>query len=115
MSTLFEHGDEEMPRTFAYCRVSTADQNADNQIREIEAAGFTVDPKRIITETVSGASAIQQRKGFMKLLDKLDEDDVLIVTKMDRLGRNAIDVKATVDRLTVCTSVFIASSWAALI
>jgi hypothetical protein len=28
--------------------------------------------------TVSGASAIQQRKGFMKLLDKLDEDDVLI-------------------------------------
>jgi putative DNA-invertase from lambdoid prophage Rac len=89
-----------MARTFAYCRVSTADQTADNQIREIEAAGFTVDPKRIITETVSGASAIQQRKGFMKLLDKLDEDDGLIVTKMDRLGRNAIDVKNTIDRLT---------------
>jgi putative DNA-invertase from lambdoid prophage Rac len=89
-----------MARTFAYCRVSTADQTADNQIREIEVAGFQVDPKRIITETVSGASAIQQRKGFMKLLDKLDEDDVLIVTKMDRLGRNAIDVKATIDKLT---------------
>jgi putative DNA-invertase from lambdoid prophage Rac len=89
-----------MSRTFAYCRVSTADQNATNQIREIEAAGFTVDRRRIITEIVSGASAIQQRKGFMKLLDKLDEDDVLIVTKMDRLGRNAIDVKSTVDRLT---------------
>lgn len=89
-----------MARTFAYCRVSTADQTADNQVREIVAAGFTVDPKRIITETVSGASAIQQRKGFMKLLDKLDDDDVLIVTKMDRLGRNAIDVKATIDRLT---------------
>ena len=89
-----------MARTFAYCRVSTADQTADNQVREIVAAGFTVDPKRIITETVSGASAIQQRKGFMKLLDKLDEDDVLIVTKMDRLGRNAIDVKSTIDRLT---------------
>jgi putative DNA-invertase from lambdoid prophage Rac len=89
-----------MARTFAYCRVSTADQTADNQIREIEAAGFKVEPKRIITETVSGASAIQQRKGFMKLLAKLDDDDVLIVTKMDRLGRNAIDVKATIDRLT---------------
>jgi Resolvase, N terminal domain len=36
----------------------------------------------------------------MKLLDKLDEDDVLIVTKMDRLGRNAIDVKTTIDTLT---------------
>jgi putative DNA-invertase from lambdoid prophage Rac len=50
--------------------------------------------RRIVTEIVSGASAIPQRKGFMKLLDKLDEDDVLIVTKMDRLGRNAIDVKS---------------------
>jgi putative DNA-invertase from lambdoid prophage Rac len=89
-----------MARTFAYCRVSTADQTADNQVREIQAAGFKVEPKRIITETVSGASAIQQRKGFMKLLDRLDEDDILIVTKMDRLGRNAIDVKATIDRLT---------------
>jgi putative DNA-invertase from lambdoid prophage Rac len=88
-----------MARTFAYCRVSTADRTADNQVREIEAAGFKVEPKRIVTETVSGASAIQQRKGFMKLLDRLDEDDVLIVTKMDRLGRNAIDVKATIDKL----------------
>jgi putative DNA-invertase from lambdoid prophage Rac len=92
--------DEEMARTFAYCRVSTAEQTADNQIREIEGAGFKVEPKRIITETVSGASAIQQRKGFTKLLDRLDEDDILIVTKMDRLGRNAIDVKATIDKLT---------------
>jgi putative DNA-invertase from lambdoid prophage Rac len=89
-----------MSRTFAYCRVSTADQTADNQIREIETAGFKVDPRRIVTETVSGGSAIQQRKGFMKLLDKLDEDDVLIVTKMDRLGRDAIDVKSTIDKLT---------------
>ena len=79
---------------------STAEQTADNQIREIEAAGFRVEPKRVITETVSGASAIQHRKGFMKLLDKLDEDDVLIVTKMDRLGREAIDVKSTIDKLT---------------
>jgi len=85
-----------MARTFAYCRVSTADQTTDNQVREIQAAGFKVEPKRIITETVSGASAIQQRKGFMKLLDRLDEDDILIVTKMDRLGRNAVDVKATI-------------------
>ena len=54
-------------------------QTVENQTHEIEAAGFTVDRRRIITETVSGASAIQQRKGFMKLLDKLDEDNVLIV------------------------------------
>lgn len=35
----------------------------------------------------------------MKLLDKLEEGDVLIVTRLDGLGRNAIDVRATVKRL----------------
>jgi putative DNA-invertase from lambdoid prophage Rac len=88
-----------MSRTFAYVRVSTAGQTAENQIQEIERAGFHVEPRRIVSETVSGASAIEQRPGFMKLLDRLDQDDVLIVTKMDRLGRDAIGVKATIDRL----------------
>jgi putative DNA-invertase from lambdoid prophage Rac len=35
----------------------------------------------------------------MKLLDRLERDDVLVVTKMDRLGRNAIDVAIMVDKL----------------
>jgi DNA invertase Pin-like site-specific DNA recombinase len=43
---------------------------------------------------VSGSSAIEQRPGFIKLLNKLEQDDVLIVTKLDRLG--AIDVATTV-------------------
>lgn len=88
-----------MSRTFAYCRVSTLDQTTDNQIREIEAAGFAVDPKRIVTETVSGSVAAIERKGFAKLMDRLESGDVLIVTKLDRLGRNAMDVRGTVDRL----------------
>lgn len=88
-----------MARTFAYCRVSTADQTTDNQAREIEAAGFKVDPKRIVTETVSGSVAAMERKGFAKLVDRLEAGDILIVTKLDRLGRNAMDVRATVDNL----------------
>lgn len=88
-----------MARTFAYCRVSTTDQTTDNQVREIEASGFSIDPKRIVTETVSGSVAAVERKGFAKLLDRLEADDVLVVTKLDRLGRNAMDVRATVDRL----------------
>jgi putative DNA-invertase from lambdoid prophage Rac len=40
-----------------------------------------------------------ERKGFRRLIDKLDWDDVLIVTKLDRLGRNAMDVRVTVERL----------------
>ena len=88
-----------MTRTFAYCRVSSAEQHTDNQIREIEAAGFKVDPKRIITETVSGSVAAMERKGFARLVDRLEASDVLIVTKLDRLGRNAMDVQATVEKL----------------
>jgi putative DNA-invertase from lambdoid prophage Rac len=88
-----------MARTFAYLRVSSAGQTTENQIREIAAAGFKVEPRRVISETISGSSAIEQRPGFMKLMDRLERDDVLIVTKMDRLGRNAIDVATMVEKL----------------
>ena len=88
-----------MSRTFAYCRVSTSDQTTDNQIQEIASAGFTVDPKRVVTETVSGSVAAMERKGFAKLVDRLEAGDILIVTKLDRLGRNAMDLRATVERL----------------
>lgn len=88
-----------MSRTFAYCRVSTLDQTTDNQVREIEAAGFSVDPKRIVAETVSGSVCAMERKGFARLVDRMEAGDVLIVTKLDRLGRSAMDVRGTVDML----------------
>jgi putative DNA-invertase from lambdoid prophage Rac len=58
-----------------------------------------VDPRRVVSE-ISGSSAISQRPGFIKLLNKLEQDDVLIVTKLDRLGRTAIDVATTIARLS---------------
>lgn len=88
-----------MPRTFAYLRVSTAGQTTDNQLQEIEAAGFKVEPRRVITETISGNVATSQRRGFTRLVDRLEAGDVLVVTKLDRLGRNAMDVGSTVARL----------------
>ncbi|MBR8458104.1 recombinase family protein [Burkholderia dolosa] len=88
-----------MSRTFAYARVSTTDQTPANQLREIEAAGFTVDKRRVITESISGSISADQRLGFAELLLKMEEGDVLIVTKLDRLGRNAMDVRATVEAL----------------
>jgi putative DNA-invertase from lambdoid prophage Rac len=86
-------------RAFAYCRVSTVDQTTDNQALEIASAGFTIEPQRLIVETVSGSTAAFQRKGFARLVDRLEAGDVLVVTKLDRLGRNAMDVRATVDAL----------------
>ena len=88
-----------MSRVFAYARVSTSDQFTNNQVAEIAAAGFEVLPSRLITETVSGSVAANQRPGFQKLLNKLEPDDILIVTKLDRLGRNAMDVRTTVESL----------------
>jgi len=88
-----------MSRNFIYARVSTTDQNTENQIREIEAAGFAVNKRRIVTESISGSVTATERPQFAKLLDRLEPGDVLIVTKLDRLGRNAMDVRSTVDRL----------------
>jgi putative DNA-invertase from lambdoid prophage Rac len=88
-----------LARTFAYCRVSTADQTTDNQVREIAGAGFNVEPKRVVAETVSGSVTAMERKGFARLVDRMESGDVLIVTKLDRLGRNAMDVRATVEKL----------------
>ncbi|WP_175829584.1 recombinase family protein [Burkholderia cepacia] len=88
-----------MSRTFAYARVSTSGQTTANQLREIEAAGFSVDKRRVVSESISGSVSADQRPGFAKLLDRMEEGDVLIVTKLDRLGRNAMDVRATVEGL----------------
>lgn len=91
-----------MGRTFAYCRVSTADQTTDNQISEIRGAGFEVSEHRVVTETISGSVPAMERAQFAKLIDRMEAGDVLLVTKLDRLGRDAMDVRATVERLSAC-------------
>jgi putative DNA-invertase from lambdoid prophage Rac len=88
-----------MARVFAYCRVSTIDQSTQNQAMEIEAAGFVIEKRRLIEEKISGSVPAKERTGFMKLIDRMESGDVLVVTKLDRLGRNAMDVRATVEQL----------------
>ncbi|MBY0580217.1 MAG: recombinase family protein [Rickettsiales bacterium] len=88
-----------MPRIFAYTRVSTINQETENQIKEIESAGFAIEKHRVMTETISGSMPLARRKGFGRLLDKMEKGDVLVVTKLDRLGRDAIDVSLTVAKL----------------
>lgn len=88
-----------MTRVFAYCRVSTSEQTTDNQVQEIRAAGFDIEQRRTVVESISGSVQATKRPGFSKLLDRLEAGDVLVVTKLDRLGRNAIDVRSTVESL----------------
>lgn len=89
-----------MARTFLYARVSTADQTTDNQLLEARTEGFTIHPRHTVAETISGSVPAAERPGFAKLLDRLDEGDTLVVTKLDRLGRNTADVLGTVERLS---------------
>ncbi len=86
----------------------------ENQRREIEAAGFTVKSQRLIEEHISGSVAASERPGFTRLLDRMENGDVLIVTKLDRLGRNAMDVRKTVERLAASpVFAYTVSRWAA--
>jgi resolvase-like protein len=82
-----------MPHNFAYLRVSTANQTTDNQLQEIKTAGFKVESRRVVTETVSGNIATSQRRGFTRLLDRLEAGEVLVVTKLAGVDELQITVE----------------------
>jgi putative DNA-invertase from lambdoid prophage Rac len=82
---------------FGYGRVSTAEQTAENQRLEIEASGYAVE--YWYADTVSGKAHAAQRKQFSILQGKLRAKDTLVVSKLDRLGRDAPDVLATIKSL----------------
>ncbi len=80
---------------FGYARVSTHDQTAKNQKLELEQAGYEVR-YWFQDEGVSGKCPASQRPAFQDLLSKIRAGETLVVSKMDRLGRDAIDVLQTV-------------------
>lgn len=80
--------------TFAYGRVSTVLQETENQRLELANAGWTID--YWFADTISGKSASSQRPAFKELLTKIRDGETLLVAKLDRLGRDAIDVLQTV-------------------
>lgn len=84
---------------FGYGRVSTREQATANQRMEIEAAGYKVD-YWFADEGISGKTHATQRPQFVSLLDKIRNGETLIVTKLDRLGRDAEDVLRTVRMLS---------------
>ncbi len=69
-----------------YARVSTHQQDLASQLDELERAGCG----RVFREKVSGAQ--RQRVELDRLVDSLRADDVLIVTRLDRLARSTADL-----------------------
>jgi len=73
-----------MPKLYGYARVSTEEQNTDRQI--IALTSFGVQRENIFTEKQSGRDF--ERPRYKKLISKLRPNDALVVSSVDRLGRN---------------------------
>lgn len=74
---------------YGYARVSTTDQKLENQLEALKIAGAD----KIYQEKFTGTTT--ERPEFTKLLQQLNPDDTLIVTKLDRFARNtreALDI-----------------------
>ena len=83
--------------TFIYARVSTDGQTTENQLLEIERAGYEADA--IYQDTISGKVPAKDRPEFGKMLDTIirtKKPKRLVVSKLDRLGRDAIDILSSV-------------------
>ncbi|PXX37839.1 recombinase family protein [Aquitalea magnusonii] len=63
--------------------------------------GYLIEKDRVYVERgVSGKVHALQREQFAKLTERMDSGDSLVVTKLDRLGRDMLDVIATIRDLT---------------
>lgn len=81
-----------MGKKVGYARVSTIGQKLDVQL------DHPADCDRIFREKAS-ASSTKNRPELKKALDFVREDDVFVVTKLDRLARSVVDLSIIVQRL----------------
>jgi DNA invertase Pin-like site-specific DNA recombinase len=77
-----------------YARVSTEDQNLEGQCQRLFAAGC----EKLFEEKISGA--MRNRPKLEKLIEHLRKDDILVMTRLDRLARSTSDLLRTAERLT---------------
>src|SRR5262249_58973650 len=94
---------------YGYARVSSDGQFLDAQREVLAAAGAA----KVFAEKLSGASAVN-RKELAKVLAKLEPEDVLLVTRLDRLARSTRDLLNVLDRVSKAGAGFrsLADAWA---
>jgi DNA invertase Pin-like site-specific DNA recombinase len=86
--------------TLGYARVSTQDQDLSGQIEALKAAGTTT----IYREKVSGVRADRPQLG--KLMAQIGSGDIVVVTKLDRLGRSTRELLDLVERISEAGAAF---------
>jgi len=74
-------------KVYGYCRISTAKQSIERQIRNITA----YDNKAIIYQEAFTGTKVYERKEFTKLLKKVKQGDTIIFDSVSRMSRNADD------------------------
>ena len=81
---------------FSYMRISTQKEKQTTDRQRITLEQYAKENKfkfdEIIEERISGTIKAEHRPQFNILKQKLRENDILIITDIDRLGRNADDV-----------------------
>ena len=82
---------------YGYARVSSREQNLERQITALLDAG--VIERNIFKEKKSGKNF--KREEYQNLLNTLKVGDTLIITELDRLGRNMAEVEREYTRITV--------------
>ena len=91
-----------MCKVYAYCRVSTTDKSAkqdyERQRYLLEHSGIEFD--EIFEEHISGGVKGNQREQFNRMLEKLQEKDLVCFTETSRFGRNYIDCFEMLDLIT---------------
>jgi DNA invertase Pin-like site-specific DNA recombinase len=76
-----------------YCRISTDTQTLEPQILKLKEYGI----KQIYTDIISGTK--KERIGLSQLLSDLKQDDILVVVKLDRLGRSLKDLLEIIEKV----------------
>ena len=74
---------------FGYVRVSSTDQNEERQLEELRNAG--VDERNIYIDKKSGKDF--ERENYQAMLGRLREGDLVIVSSLDRLGRDYTEIQ----------------------
>ena len=88
-------------QVFGYGRVSTGQQTTTNQRLELQQAGYEIeDGFWFADEGISGKVSADQRPAFKTMLGQIRKGETLVVSKLDRLGRDAIDVLQTIRTLS---------------
>lgn len=87
-----------MSKAFGYMRVSQSTQCCENQKIELLDSNMNIT-EWYMDEGVSGTTPQMERKGFSQMVEAMYSGCTLVISKMDRLGRDATDVMNTVKEL----------------